>query len=59
MMEVAEDLGLPIEAVNSPADFFLERIPGWRDQLEFLADLPTTEDEELLGRRSALQARIE
>jgi hypothetical protein len=114
LMEVAEDLGLPIEAVNSAADFFLERIPGWRDQLEvllkgsratiyrpdptlflmlkarrlseqdlsdcmamihkaeeeslsldrpvlleFLADLPTTEDEELLGRRIALQARIE
>jgi hypothetical protein len=36
LMELAEGLGLPIEAVNSAADFFLFRIDGWLDQLELL-----------------------
>lgn len=36
LMELASGLGLPIEAVNSAADFFLRRIPGWRDELELL-----------------------
>lgn len=30
LMDVASDLGLPIEAVNSAADFFVFRIPDWR-----------------------------
>ena len=34
LMLAAEELGLPVEAVNSAADFFLERIPGWRNRLE-------------------------
>ncbi|HUH02936.1 MAG TPA: nucleotidyl transferase AbiEii/AbiGii toxin family protein [Kofleriaceae bacterium] len=29
LMEVAEEEGLPVEAVNSAADFFVRRIPGW------------------------------
>lgn len=34
LMQVASDLGLPIEAVNSAADFFVQRIPGWRQEVE-------------------------
>jgi hypothetical protein len=33
LMELAEREGLPIESVNSAADFFLFRIAGWRDEL--------------------------
>jgi hypothetical protein len=36
LMELAGELGLPVEAVNSAADFFVRRVPGWRDQLEIL-----------------------
>lgn len=36
LMEIASDLGLPIEAVNSAADFFVRRIPGWRSEIEVL-----------------------
>lgn len=36
LMELAQARGLPVEAVNSAADFFLHRIPGWRDELEVL-----------------------
>jgi hypothetical protein len=36
LMDFALDHGLPIEAVNSAADFFLRRIPGWTDDLELL-----------------------
>jgi hypothetical protein len=36
LMELAEQLGLPIEAVNSAADFFVRRIEGWQDQIELL-----------------------
>ena len=32
-MQFAADAGLPIEAVNSAADFFVRRVDGWRDQL--------------------------
>ena len=31
LMDFALAQGLPIEAVNSAADFFLRRIPGWAD----------------------------
>jgi hypothetical protein len=34
LMELAVELGLPVEAVNSAADFFVRRIEGWRDELE-------------------------
>jgi len=33
LMELAASAGLPIEAVNSAADFFVRKIPGWRDEL--------------------------
>jgi hypothetical protein len=32
-MELAADRSLPIEAVNSAADFFVRRIDDWRDHL--------------------------
>lgn len=44
LMELAEELGLPIEAVNPAADFFLKRISDWRQQLELL----------LQGRRATI-----
>lgn len=34
LMEFAESQGLPIEAVNSAVDFLVQRIPGWRDEIE-------------------------
>ncbi len=36
LMDAVFALGLPIEAVNSAADFFVHRIPGWRDEIEVL-----------------------
>ncbi|MEO8551616.1 MAG: hypothetical protein ABI678_16675 [Kofleriaceae bacterium] len=33
LMELAAGQGLPVEAVNSAADFFVRRIPGWRLEL--------------------------
>jgi hypothetical protein len=33
LMELAESAAIPIEAVNTAADFYLRRIDGWRDQL--------------------------
>lgn len=36
LMQVAEDLALPIEAVNSAADFFVRRIPRWQSEIEIL-----------------------
>jgi hypothetical protein len=36
LLELAEQLGLPIESVNSAADFFVRRIEGWERQLELL-----------------------
>ena len=36
LLYLSDDLGLPIEAVNSAADFFVERIKGWRDEIELL-----------------------
>ena len=34
LMELAVGLGLPVEAINSAADFFVFRIPDWREQVE-------------------------
>lgn len=36
LLDLAADLGLPVEALNSAADFFVYRIDGWRDDLEIL-----------------------
>ncbi len=36
LMQLAQEIGLPVEAVNSAADFFLRKIQGWRDHLEVL-----------------------
>ena len=36
LMELAASAQLPVEAVNSAADFFVRRIPGWRDMLVVL-----------------------
>ncbi|MBA3460221.1 MAG: hypothetical protein H0T46_09700 [Deltaproteobacteria bacterium] len=33
LMQLASDAGLPVEAVNSAADFFIRKVAGWRDQL--------------------------
>src|SRR5437016_2250604 len=34
LMEFVSSEGLPVEAVNSAADFFLRRIQGWKTELE-------------------------
>jgi hypothetical protein len=34
LLGLAAELGLPVEALNSAADFFVRRIDGWRDELE-------------------------
>jgi hypothetical protein len=34
LMQFAADIGLSIEAVNSAADFFVRRIPGWEREIE-------------------------
>jgi hypothetical protein len=34
LLTLADDLGLPVEAVNSAADFFVRRIAGWKDEIE-------------------------
>jgi hypothetical protein len=34
LLGLARDLGLPVEALNSAADFFVHRIPDWRRQIE-------------------------
>lgn len=34
LMQFAQEMGLPIEAVNSAADFFVRRIPGWQEEIE-------------------------
>ncbi len=38
LFELAADLGLPVESMNSAADFFVERIPRWRDETEILVE---------------------
>jgi hypothetical protein len=40
LLLAAERAGLAIEAVNSAADFFLYRIPGWDSALEPLLERP-------------------
>jgi hypothetical protein len=36
LLELAAEAALPVEAVNSAADFFVRRIEGWRDHLVVL-----------------------
>jgi hypothetical protein len=36
LMELAREVGLPVEAVNSAADYFVRKTAGWRDQLDVL-----------------------
>ena len=36
LMDLAVACGLSAETVNSAADYFVRRIPGWRDELEVL-----------------------
>ena len=36
LMELASSVGLPVEAVNSAADYFVQKTPGWRGELEVL-----------------------
>jgi hypothetical protein len=33
LLELADSLGLPVESMNSAADFFVQRIADWRAQL--------------------------
>lgn len=33
LMNLAASAGIPVEAVNSAADFFVRKIDGWRDEL--------------------------
>jgi len=36
LMDFADSLGLPVEVVNSTIDYFLRRIPDWREHLVVL-----------------------
>lgn len=36
LLRIARDLGLPVEAVNQSAAFFLHAIPDWRNRLHVL-----------------------
>lgn len=40
VMALAEEVGLPIEAMNSAADFFVRRIPGWQEEIEIFRTGP-------------------
>ncbi len=40
LMELALEASIPIEAVNSAADFFVRRVEGWRDELVILVRRP-------------------
>lgn len=41
LMDAVFELGLPIEAVNSAADYFVYRIPGWREEIEIWREFGT------------------
>ena len=41
LMDLAVEAGIPVEAVNSAADFFVRRVADWRDQLVELHRGPT------------------
>jgi hypothetical protein len=48
LMELAIEAGIPIEAVNSAADFFVRRISNWRQEL-----VPLIHDRAIIYRPSA------
>jgi hypothetical protein len=33
LMEIAQEIGLPVEAINQAGAFFLKKVPSWRKQL--------------------------
>ena len=43
LMEIAQTLGLPIEAVNQAAAFFLHKIPGWDKEIILIYKGPKAE----------------
>jgi hypothetical protein len=38
LLELAAELGLPVEALNSAADYFVRRIDGWEAEIEPFKD---------------------
>lgn len=42
LMQLAEDLGLPIEAINQAGSFFLHKIPDWKLNLVLIKKSNTT-----------------
>jgi hypothetical protein len=40
LMDLALAHGLPVDAINSAADFFVMRIEGWHDEIEILREGP-------------------
>ena len=34
LLELAEREGIPVEALNSAADYFVRRVPDWKEQVE-------------------------
>lgn len=40
LMEIAEELGLPVEAINQAGAFFLRRIEGWPDHVVVVRRVP-------------------
>ncbi|MBI3018818.1 MAG: hypothetical protein HYY61_02890 [Deltaproteobacteria bacterium] len=40
LMEIAQSLGLPIEAINQAASFFLYKIPNWEKELVLIHKSP-------------------
>ncbi len=38
LMGLAEELGIPIETMNSAADFFVQKVPGWKDECRSAVD---------------------
>jgi hypothetical protein len=38
LMEIAEEIGLPVEAINQAGSFFLHRIPHWKSKLILVSE---------------------
>ena len=38
LLDLADALGVPVEALNSAADFFLRRLDGWQDDLVLVSE---------------------
>ena len=41
LMEIAEDLNLPVETINQAGAFFLHRIPNWQSKLVLVSESKT------------------